>query len=65
MMPAGERTEVRVSYFDKLDLDAHNDGIVYSTKMRLRRHLSEFRDNYVSQNEVLQAAAARARRFLN
>jgi hypothetical protein len=64
-MPPGQKTQVRVHYFDKLDLDANRDGIAYGIKIRVRRHLSEFRDNYVSQNEVLQAAAARARRFLN
>ena len=65
MMPAGEKTEVRVSYFDKLDLDAHNDGIAYSTKMRLRRYLSEFRDNYVSQNDFLYAMVGKVKRFLH
>jgi hypothetical protein len=64
-VPPGERTEVRVSYFDKLDLDPHKDGIGYSMKMRVRRHLSEFRDNYVSQNDLLYATAAKVKRFLN
>jgi hypothetical protein len=64
-MPPGQKTQVRVHYFDNLDLDPNRDGIAYGMKIRVRRHLSEFRDNYVSQNEVLHAAAARARRFLS
>ena len=63
-MHPGERTEVRVNYFDKLDLDPHNDGIAYSIKIRVRRHLSELRDNYISQNDFLYATTAKAKRFL-
>ncbi|HXM94098.1 MAG TPA: hypothetical protein VOA64_07565 [Candidatus Dormibacteraeota bacterium] len=64
-MSPGERTEVRVTYFDKLELDPRKDGIAYSMKMQVRRHLSELRDNYVSQNDFLYATAARVKRFLN
>ena len=64
-MPPGERTEVRIIYFDKLDLDLHDDGIAYSIRIGVRRHLSELRDNYVSQNDFLYATAAKFKRFLN
>ncbi len=52
-MRPGERVEVRVTYFDKLDLDRKDDGIAYRMKMGVRRHLSEFRDNYISQNDLV------------
>ena len=58
----GESGEFRVIYLDKLDLDPGKDGIAYGIKMRLRRHLSEFRDNYVSQNDFLSATAAKVKR---
>ena len=65
MMRPGERVEVRVTYFDKLDLDSRKDGIAYRMKMGVRRHLSEFRDNYISQNDLLDTTAARVKRLLN
>jgi hypothetical protein len=64
-MRPGERVEVRVTYFDKLDLDSSKDGIAYRIKMGVRRHLSEFRDNYVSHNDLLYTLAARITRMLN
>jgi hypothetical protein len=64
-MPPGERTEVRVTYFDRLETDPRNDSIAYTIKTSARRHLSEFRDNYVSQNDLLYATVAKLKRFLN
>jgi len=64
-MPPGERTEVHIIYLDKLDLDPGDDGIAYNIRTGVRRHLSELRDNYVSQNDFLYATAARLKRFLN
>lgn len=64
-MPPGEKTEIRVIYFEKPDLDPSKDSIAYSIKTRARRHLSELRDNYVSQNNLLYATAAKVKRFLN
>jgi len=63
-MPPGERTEARINYFDNLDLDPDHGGIAYSMKIRARRHLSELRDNYVSQNDFLYATAVKVKRFL-
>jgi len=64
-MLAGERTEARVIYFDKLDLDPDEDGIAYKIKTAVRRHLSEFRDNYVSQSDFLYAMAGKVKRHLS
>lgn len=64
-MQPGERVEIRVIYFDKPDIDSHEEGIAYQTKVLLRRRLSEIRDNYFSQSNLLSAAAARVKRFLS
>lgn len=64
-MPPGQRIEVRILYFDRLDLDPGKDSIAYGIKIRARRLLSEFRDNYVSQNDLLYATAAKVKGFLN
>ena len=64
-LPPRVRTEARVIYFDKLELDPRSDTIAYSIKTRARRHLSEFRDNFVSQNELLSATAAKVKQFLS
>jgi hypothetical protein len=63
--PPGEKTEIRIVYFDKLELDPDSGGMAYRTKIRIRRHLSEFRDNYVSQNDLLYAIAAKLKRLLS
>jgi hypothetical protein len=64
-MSPGEKSEIRIIYFDKLDVDPHNDSIAYNIRTRARRHLSELRDNYVSQSGFLSATAAKIKRFLN
>jgi hypothetical protein len=64
-MSPGGRTEIRIIYDHKLDLGPDNDGLAYRIKIGVRRHLSEFRDNYVSRNDLLYAAAAKVKRFLN
>jgi hypothetical protein len=61
----GEKVELRVTYFDEVDLDSTKDGIACRIKMGVRRHLSEFRDNYVSQNDFLYAVAAKLKGLLN
>jgi len=61
----GEKTEIRIVYFDKLELDPDSGGMAYRTKIRIRRHLSELRDNYVSQNDLLYATAAKLKRLLS
>jgi hypothetical protein len=64
-VPAGARIEVRVLYLDNLEVDSRTDSIAYTIKTRVRRHLSEFRDNYVSRNDLLYATGARVKRLLN
>lgn len=64
-VPPGKKAEIQVTYFDNLDLDPSSDRLIYRLKTRARRHLSEFRDNYVSQNDFLYATAARVKRFLS
>ena len=64
-MPPGKRTEIRIIYFDKLEVDPHDDGMAYSIRTGVRRYLSELRDNYVSQNDFLYATAAKFKNFLN
>jgi len=59
-----EVTEVRVIYFDKLDVAPSTDRIGYSIKTRARRYLSEFRDNYLSQSDFLYESAARIKQLL-
>jgi peptidoglycan/xylan/chitin deacetylase (PgdA/CDA1 family) len=44
-----DTAQVRVIYFDKLDAAAGGDGLRYGIKVRTRRYLSEFRDNYLSR----------------
>jgi hypothetical protein len=40
------------------------EGVKYRAKAVLRRYLSEFRDNYLSQNELLQQGAVRIKSAL-
>ncbi len=61
----GEKVKLRVNYFDEADLNSAKESIGYTTKIGLRRYLSEFRDNYISQNDFVYAAAAKFRRFVN
>jgi len=56
--------QIQILYFDKLDLTAGRSSVGYSAKTRLRRYLSEFRDNYLSQSEVLTHAATRVKQRL-
>jgi hypothetical protein len=65
MVRPRETMEVGVTYFDEEDQDSAQDSFGYTTKMGLRRYLSEFRDNYISQNDFVYAAAAKFKRFLN
>jgi len=59
-----EIVHVRAFYFDKLDEGLGNDGIGYSIKLMVRRYLSEFRDNYLSQSDFLSEGAAWIRQLL-
>jgi hypothetical protein len=56
--------DIRVIYFDKLGDASIRNGLGYKIEARARRYLSEFRDNYVSQNEFLYQMATNIRRLL-
>jgi hypothetical protein len=56
--------DVRIIYFDKLDVDPSRDGIGYKIKTHTRRYLSELRDNYLSQSSFLLENALRIKRLL-
>jgi hypothetical protein len=58
----GERCEICVLYSEEPEVNAEGDGLAYRMKIQIRRHLCEFRDNYVSQNDVLLATAAKLRK---
>jgi hypothetical protein len=64
-IPPHDRTEVHVIYFDKLELEPRKDSIAYILKTRARRHLSELRDNYVSQSDFLYEIATKVKRILS
>ena len=61
-----QTTQVRVAYFETQDVSAdwQNGGIRYNVKTGLRRYLSEFRDNYVSQSDFLYKNAIRIKKAL-
>jgi hypothetical protein len=59
-----ETAAVRVIYVDKLGVDASRDGLAYNIKLRARRYLSEFRDNYLSRSDFVLESAIRVKRLL-
>ena len=61
-----ETARVSVTYFESRNVSAdwENVGFGYKVKTHLRRYLSEFRDNYVSQNYFLYNNANRITRRL-
>jgi hypothetical protein len=61
-----ETSRVRVTYFEtqNVNADLQNGGIKYNVKTGLRRYLSEFRDNYVSQSDFLYKNAIRVKKAL-
>lgn len=60
----GESAMVSVIYQDQMDTSLRKQAIVYRLRVRARRYLAEFRDNWLSQNESLEKAAKRVRKFL-
>ena len=65
-IPSDQSAELRVIYScsDDSTLPLNSDGVKYRAKAVLRRYLSEFRDNYLSQNELLQHSAVRLKEAL-
>jgi hypothetical protein len=60
-MSPGSTAEIAVQYTDRLGASVGRESLSYAFKASLRRYLSEFRDNYVSQNRVLGENARRIR----
>jgi hypothetical protein len=58
-VPPDESAELRIVYSGGANLPLSQDGVKYRAKAVLRRYLSEFRDNYLSQHELLQQGAVR------
>jgi hypothetical protein len=52
-----ETAKVRVRYFENIAADCGKADIAYRLKTPLRRYLSEFRDNYLSQSDFLHKSA--------
>jgi len=60
-----QTAQVQIAYFDKLALARRSSSVGYSAKTRLRRYLSEFRDNYLSRSEVLTQTAVLVKQRLS
>lgn len=56
-LAARQSTEVQILYRDTLSGNPTRTSVVYAAKTRLRRYLSEFRDNYLSQSDLLANTA--------
>jgi hypothetical protein len=63
-VPPNKSAELRITYSDGPELPVSEEGVKYRAKAVLRRYLSEFRDNYLSQNELLQQGAVRIKSAL-
>ena len=63
-VPPNESAELRIVYSGGPNLPLSQDGVKYRAKAVLRRYLSEFRDNYLSQHELLQQGAVRIKEAL-
>jgi hypothetical protein len=63
-IPPHAKADVVVVYVDKLGNGSYPSALRYKIKTCLRRYLSEARDQYFSQNDVLSNSAFRMRRVL-
>jgi len=59
-----ERADVRITYWNNLDLVPTNNNLGYRTKAALRRYLSEARDNYLSRSDMLSWGASKAKTLI-
>lgn len=62
--PAG-KAQIQITYLDNLEIESQKEGLANQLKIAARRHLSELRDNYLSQSDFLFSTAARIKRFLS
>lgn len=63
-VPPSESAELCIIYSDTQNLPASQDSFNYRARAVLRRYLSEFRDNYLSRNVLLQQQALRIKEAL-
>jgi hypothetical protein len=63
-VPPDQSAELRIIYSGGPRFPVSQDGVKYRAKAVLRRYLSEFRDNYLSRNELLQQGAVRIKEAL-
>jgi hypothetical protein len=63
-VPPKESSEFRITYASPQNLALAPDGVKYRAKVLLRRHLSEFRDNYLSRNAHVYHSAMRIKEAL-
>jgi hypothetical protein len=63
-IPPNGSADIRIVYIDKLGVSAYPDSVRYKFKTGLRRHLSEARDNYVSESSFLNKVPRLMRQIL-
>jgi hypothetical protein len=63
-VPPNQSAELKIIYSGGPRFPVSQDGVKYRAKTVLRRYLSEFRDNYLSRNELLQQGAVRIKEAL-
>jgi hypothetical protein len=63
-IPSQGRAEAAIVYMDRLGNGSYPSAMRYRVKTGVRRYLSEARDQYLSQNDVLNKSAAWMRRVL-
>ena len=63
-VPPNQSAELQIIYSGGPRFPVIQDGVKYRAKAVLRRYLSEFRDNYLSRNELLQQGAVRIKEAL-
>lgn len=59
----GQIVEIQIIYVENSNDGPYPSSIRYEMKIRLRRYLSELRDNYVSQHSVLHGGVTRLTRY--
>lgn len=63
-IPPERTAEVRILYLDKLGEGSYPRTVGYRVKTGLRRYLSETRDQYISQSNLMSKSVARVRQLL-
>jgi hypothetical protein len=63
-LPGFSEAVVRIHYRNTLEVLANRDRLVDRLKVAARRHLSEFRDNYLSRNDFVYRKARHLKRLM-